>query len=153
MFFSTCSGLGYEQQCIIVKSAKAIMPPNAVNSFNSNLNSLSVIAFVFQGCWNSVVFVCLLFDHGRRVCFCGYGLLPFCDAKVGWVDVRMCRFFFCRFARSIFFIQRFFRYGDSVRAMGKNCYFWHGVRLSLSLKFSAVASQPGNKKRKSCCTR
>ena len=92
MFFFYLAGLGYEQQCIIVKSAKAIMPPNAVNSFNSNLNSLSVIAFVFQGCWNSVVFVCLLFDHGRRVCFCGYGLLPFCDAKVGWVDVRMCRF-------------------------------------------------------------
>ena len=148
----TCSGLGYEQQCIIVKSAKAIMPPNAVNSFNSNLNSLSVIAFVFQGCWNSVVFVCLLFDHGRRVCFCGYGLLPFCDAKVGWVDVRMCRFSAVLLVR-FFLFGVFFRYGDSVRAMGKNCYFWHGVRLSLSLKFSAVASQPGNKKRKSCCTR
>jgi len=47
MFFFYLAGLGYEQQCIIVKSAKAIMPPNAVNSFNSNLNSLSVIAFVF----------------------------------------------------------------------------------------------------------
>ena len=30
--------------------------------------------------------------------------------------------------------------------MGKNCYFWHGVRLSLSLKFSAVASQAGKQK-------
>ena len=35
-----------------------------------------------------------------------------------------------------------------VRAMGKICYFWHGVRLSLSLKFRAVASQARKQKEK-----
>ena len=32
--------------------------------------------------------------------------------------------------------------------MGKICYFWHGVRLSLSLKFRAVASQARKQKEK-----
>ena len=57
----------------------------------------------------------------------------------------MCRFSAVLLVR-FFLFGVFFRYGDSVRAMGKNCYFWHGVRLSLSLKFSAVASQAGKQK-------
>ena len=142
MFFFYLAGLGYEQQCIIVKSAKAIMPPNAVNSFNSNLNSLSVIAFVFQGCWNSVVFVCLLFDHGRMVCFCGYGLLPFCNAKVGWVGVRMCRFS-AVFARSIFFYSVFLGVGRFGSCNGENLLLlaWRSTFTVVEIQSGGIAGQ------------
>ena len=121
---------------------KLIMPPNAVNSFNSNLNSLSVIAFVFQGCWNSVVFVCLLFDHGRMVCFCGYGLLPFCNAKVGWVGVRMCRFS-AVFARSIFFYSVFLGVGRFGSCNGENLLLlaWRSTFTVVEIQSGGIAGQ------------